>query len=205
VRHKQARFGRDSDHVLSKRIVEAAEPGATIVLENLKDISNRTKVRRKTATKRRIHSWSFAQHKGFIGYNGAEQGCRVVGVNPRHSSQACSRCGHTTRNNRRSRDLFVFRVCGYWLHVDLNGVRNIAAKCYAAGGRAASGGLSVNQPIVSSRTLRRSTRDASCRVNTMVVDQYPACGLVMDRDENAAINILAFARLKAAVSARRFV
>jgi IS605 OrfB family transposase len=156
VRHKQLRFRRDCDHVLSKQIVQSVESGGTIVLEHLKDIRRRTRMRRKTETQRHIHSWSFAQLKGFIGYKAEERGCRVVAVDPRHTSQACSRCGHTARNNRRSRALFVCRACGYSLHADLNGARNIAAKYRAEGGISAFGGLSVNQPIVSNLTLRRS-------------------------------------------------
>jgi putative transposase len=156
VRHKQARFRRNADHILSKQIVQSAEPGATIVLENLKDIRKRTKMRRKTETRRRIHSWSFAQLKRFIGYKAEERGCMVVAVDPRHTSQACSRCGHTARNNRRSRDLFVCRMCGYSLHADLNGARNIAAKYRVEGGTTTFDGLPVNQPSVSDPTLRRS-------------------------------------------------
>jgi putative transposase len=156
VRHKQVRFRRNADHILSKQIVQSVEMGGTIVLENLKDIRKRAKMRRKTETQRRIHSWSFAQLRGFIRYKAEERGSTVVAVDPRHTSQACSRCGHTARNNRRSRALFVCRSCGFSLHADLNGARNIAAKYRAEGGRAASGGLRVNQPIVSDPTLRRS-------------------------------------------------
>jgi len=156
VRHKQRRFRRNADHVLSKQIVQSVEPGATIVLENLKEIRRRSKMRRKTQTRRRIHSWSFAQLKGYIGYKAEERGCMVVAVDPRHTSQACSRCGHTARNNRRSRDLFVCRKCGFSLHADLNGARNIAAKYRAGGGMCPAGGLSVNQPIVSDPMLRHS-------------------------------------------------
>jgi IS605 OrfB family transposase len=155
MRHKHARFRRDCDHVLSKRIVQSVDLGATIVLENLKDIRKRTKMRRKTEAQRRIHSWSVAQLKGFIGYKAEERGCTVVTVDPRHTSQQCSRCGHVARNNRRSRDLFVCRACGFSLHADLNGARNIAAKYHAEGGIAASGGLSVNQPTVSDPALWR--------------------------------------------------
>jgi putative transposase len=152
VRHKQMRFRRNADHLLSKQIVQSALPGGTIVLENLKDIRRRTKMRRKTETQRRIHSWSFAQLKDFIGYKAEERGCTVVVVDPRHTSQACSRCGHTARNNRRSRDLFVCQKCGFSLHADLNGARNIAAKYRAGGGISPAGGLHVNQPIVSDPT-----------------------------------------------------
>jgi IS605 OrfB family transposase len=156
LRHRQRRFRRDCDHVLSKQIVRSIEPGGTLVLENLKDIRRRTRMRHKSETQRRMHSWSFAQLKNLLEYKAKEWGCTVVAVDPRHTSQACSRCGHTARNNRRSRNLFVCRACGYTLHADLNGARNIAAKYRAEGGTTASSGLHVNQPLVFDSALRRS-------------------------------------------------
>jgi len=152
LRGRQARFRRDCDHVLSKQVVAATPPGGTIVLENLSNIRKRTKVRRKTQTSRRIHGWSFAQLTGFVEYKAEERGCTVAGVDPRHTSQRCSCCGYVARNNRRSRDLFRCRKCGYSLHADLNGARNIAAKYRAERGRAPPGGLPVNQPTASAPT-----------------------------------------------------
>jgi len=146
VRHHQARFRRNCDHILSKQIVRSVDPGATIVVENLTDIRKRVKGKRQTHTQRRIHAWSFAQLKGFIAYKAEERGCMVVAVDPRHTSQACSRCGHTARNNRRTRGQFHCRTCGFELHADLNASRNIAAKYHADGGTPSIGGLlSVNQ------------------------------------------------------------
>ena len=156
LRRKQARFRRNTDHILSKQIVASVEPGATIVLENLTDIRKRTKIKRKTETSRRVHAWSFAQLKGFIEYKAEGRGCTVVAVDPRHTSQMCSCCGHTARNNRRSRGRFVCRACGFELHADLNAARNIAAKYHARSGIPATSGLSVNQPIVSDPAPRRS-------------------------------------------------
>jgi IS605 OrfB family transposase len=152
VRNRQRRFRRDCDHVLSKQIIQSFEPGATIVLENLKDIRRRMKAKRRTETKRRMHSWSFAQLKGFIAYKAEERGCTVAGVDPRHTSQMSSCCGHVARTNRRSQSVFICRQCSYHLNADLNAARNIAAKYHADGGRAAVGGLHVNQPIVSDPT-----------------------------------------------------
>jgi IS605 OrfB family transposase len=149
VRGKQARFRLNNDHILSKQIVASVEPGATIVLENLTDMRKRSKVKRKTETSRPVHSWSFAQLKSFVEYKAEERGCRVVAVDPRHTSQACSRCGHTARNNRRTRGRFVCRNCGFDLHADLNAARNIAAKYHARVATRDTGGLPVNQPIVS--------------------------------------------------------
>jgi putative transposase len=150
LRHKQARFRRETDHVLSKQIVQSVEPGSTVVVENLTDIRKRVKAKKRTETKRRIHSWSFAQLRAFIEYKAEERGCTVIAVDPRHTSQQCSRCGHTARTNRRSRGRFVCRVCGLELHADLNASRNIAAKYHASVGRSDAGGLPVMQPIVSS-------------------------------------------------------
>lgn len=149
LRGKQARFRRDCDHVLSTQIVQACEPGTTIVIENLTDIRTRTKIKRKTTTSRRVHSWSFAQVRSFIEYKAEERGCMVAAVDPRHTSQTCSCCGHQARNNRRSRGRFVCRSCGFELHADLNAARNIAAKYHASLGTSGTGGRHVNAPIVA--------------------------------------------------------
>ncbi len=155
LQRRRARFRKDADHVLSKHIVAAAEPGSTIVLENLKDIRKRMRAKRRTTTKRKMHLWPFASLKEKIAYKAEERGCTVVAVDPRHTSQACSRCGHTARNNRRSQRVFMCRQCGYHLNADLNAARNIAAKYRASGGRTPAGGLR-NQPLVSNPMLRHS-------------------------------------------------
>jgi putative transposase len=148
LKRRRARFRKDADHVLSKQIVATAEPGNTLVLENLKDIRKRMKAKRRSQTKRRMHSWPFASLKAKIVYKAEERGCTVVAVDPRHTSQMCSRCGHSARNNRRSQSAFNCRQCGFCLNADLNAARNIAAKYRAGGGIPSTGGL-CNQPIVS--------------------------------------------------------
>jgi IS605 OrfB family transposase len=156
LKGRQARFRRDCDHVVSKQVVAAVHPGATIVVENLQNIRKRTKMR-KGQQARRLHGWSFAQLRSFIEYKAEERGCTVVGVDPRHTSQTCSRCGHVARNNRRSRGWFKCRACGFELHADLNGARNIAAKYQASGSTSSAGGPSVNRPIVGDEVHASST------------------------------------------------
>ena len=144
---KVERFRRDCDHVLSKRIVESVNPGDTIVVENLTDIRARVKQRGRQS-RRRMHSWSFAQLRSFLEYKAEQSGCRVIGVDPRYTSQRCSRCEFTDRHNRKSQARFVCRECGFELNADLNGARNVAWKHLAGGGMSAASGLFVNQPIV---------------------------------------------------------
>jgi len=146
TRRAQSRFRRDCDHVLSKRIVQATPPGGTIVLENLTNIRKRITVRQGQQA-RRVHGWSFDQIRSFIEYKAEDRGCTVVRVDPRHTSQSCSRCGHTARNNRRSRGWFQCRACGFQSHADLNASRNIAAKYRAAPSTAGDGGQPVMLPI----------------------------------------------------------
>ncbi len=151
MRHRQARFRRDCDHVLSKQIVQSATPGSTIVLENLTDIRRRVRAKRHTEQKRRLHGWSFAKLKSFITYKAEAWGCTVAVVDPRHTSQRCSRCGHTARHNRRARALFHCRKCGFMLHADLNASPNIAAKYLTSLGNAETGEPPVNRLIVGQR------------------------------------------------------
>ncbi|HEX6292142.1 MAG TPA: transposase [Herpetosiphonaceae bacterium] len=148
LRHKQARFRRDCDHVLSKQIVHATPEGSTIVVENLTHIRQRTKQRGREQ-RRRMHSWSYAQLRQFLTYKAEARGCTVVAVDPRHTSQTCSRCGYQARNNRRARGWFKCRQCSYELHADVNAAYNIAAKYQARSGTSDPGGLPVNQPIAS--------------------------------------------------------
>lgn len=156
LRGRQRRFRRNCDHVLSKQIVQSVPEGGTVVLENLKDIRSRVQVRHGPQS-RRLHSWSFAQLKSFIVYKAEERGVTVAGVDPRHTSQQCSRCGFTARNNRRSRAWFQCRSCGFQLHADLNGARNIAAKYLASPSMPGTGGQPVNLPTVGELCLHSST------------------------------------------------
>jgi putative transposase len=52
-------------------------------------------------------------------------GRAVVQVNPRHTSQRCSRCGHVTAGNRVSQAEFCCQSCGLEMHADVNAAANI--------------------------------------------------------------------------------
>jgi IS605 OrfB family transposase len=119
---------KDHDHVLSKHITQDATPGSTIVLEKLTDIRERVTHTKKDGGQRRMHSWSFAQLFRLLAYKAEAKGIEVTRIDPRYTSQACSRCGHQARNNRRSQSLFLCRTCGYCLNADLNASYNIREK-----------------------------------------------------------------------------
>ncbi|KXA90694.1 hypothetical protein AKJ61_00195 [candidate division MSBL1 archaeon SCGC-AAA259B11] len=89
------------------------------------DIRDGTRVRKKDRYNH--ESWAFRQLQKFIEYKAVEKGIRVEYVDPENTSKTCSRCGHISRNNREGLD-FVCEECGYELHADLNGARNIEHK-----------------------------------------------------------------------------
>lgn len=134
---KQARFQKDTNHVISKRIVECAEhTNRGIAVENLTGIRSRTRVE-GTDNRARHSNWAFAQLKAFIAYKSKRRGVKVWEVNPRHTSQRCFCCGHVERANRKSQDQFLCVSCGHADNADVNAAKNIA---WAA----------VNPPIATS-------------------------------------------------------
>jgi putative transposase len=153
---RDMRFRRDCDHVLSKRILADVAVGTVIVVENLTNIRRRVRARRGEAN-RRLHSWSFAQLKGFLEYKAEAKGCRVVGVDPRHTSQRCNACGHIARGHRRSQSEFRCRECSHQGNADLNAARNVRDRHLAGWASGPPGG----PPSIglSSRTSLRSNGD----------------------------------------------
>lgn len=51
--------------------------------------------------------------------------CQLVLVNPAYTSQTCSRCGHTCRENRESQAVFHCKRCGLVMNADVNAAINI--------------------------------------------------------------------------------
>jgi IS605 OrfB family transposase len=137
---KQKRFRKDCDHVLSKRLVQRQESGATLVFEDLTNIRGRAKMRK--AGRRRLHGWSFAQFQAFVTYKAEGNGVNVSFVDPRYTSQKCSRCGHIERGNRPTQADFKCNKCGFECHADYNASMNIREDFLKLR-------VSVNTPIVS--------------------------------------------------------
>lgn len=125
LRGKEARFQRDVNHVVSKGIVAfAATVGCpTIAVEQLTGIRDRSQKMRK-AQRRDINGWAFYQLEEFIRYKAETLGFGMLHVDAAYTSQACSRCGHTKRANRH-RNRFRCKACGFELHADLGGARNV--------------------------------------------------------------------------------
>jgi len=54
-----------------------------------------------------------------------EAGRTVIGVDPRHTSDRCGRCGHTAKENRVSQAVSRCQACSYTAHADEHAATNI--------------------------------------------------------------------------------
>lgn len=147
---QEARFAKDVNHTISKRIVrEAQRTKRGIALENLKHI--RTRVRARKSQRTVLHSWSFFQLQAFIAYKALQCGIPVVLVDPRNTSRTCPTCGHISKANRPRQALFCCTSCGCAGHADVIAAENIRVL-----GRAA-----VMQPHVSGTVRPSRQRQAA--------------------------------------------
>lgn len=122
IKRRESNIVRDINHKISNKIVQTAKANNLgIKLEKLEGIRQRAKTSK--SFKGTLHSWSFYQLEMFLEYKAKLLGIPVVYVDPRYTSQRCSRCGQIgTRNGKK----FVCHACGYVEHADVNASFNIA-------------------------------------------------------------------------------
>jgi putative transposase len=132
---RERRFIADHNHVLAKKLLTRF-PNSLIGLEDLTNIRERTEgrsnpnaSRKARSGKRRRSQWSFAKLGAFVAYKAPLMGSMAVKVHAHHTSQGCIKCGHASKSNRPGKGLmFVCEVCGYQVHADLLGGRNVALR-----------------------------------------------------------------------------
>ena len=121
VRNRSSTF----NDFLSKRVVQQAITWGcgTIHLEDLSKIkgANENKF---------LKHWTYYDLQEKIIYKAKENGIEVKKIDPRNTSQKCSKCGHIAKENRPKGDkgqaFFQCVNCGYEANADYNAARNIA-------------------------------------------------------------------------------
>lgn len=147
---REARFRRNTNHILSKAlVVRAKDTQRGLALEDLKGISIGTTVRRRQ--RRRHKSWAFNQLRAYAAYKAAMAGVVLVLVDPRNTSRTCPDCLQCAKENRKTRDNFKCVACGLAGPSDHIAARNIAAKA------------AVKRPIVSGNRPLHSVEVPRCK------------------------------------------
>jgi transposase len=60
-----------------------------------------------------------------IKYKCEMYGKTLIEVNPSYTSQRCSKCGHTEKDNRLSQSEFKCKKCNHTENADINAAKNI--------------------------------------------------------------------------------
>ena len=139
VHRKIAEIRRDFLHKTSTQL---SKNHALIVVEDLK-ITNMSRsakgtveepgvnVKAKSGLNRSILDQGFAEFKRQLEYKQTWSGGLFIKVNPKYTSQRCSACSHTHKDNRINRSRFVCQNCQYSDHADINAAKNILAAGHA--------------------------------------------------------------------------
>jgi len=116
-------FVKTYNHTVSRRIVEfALKHGAgTIKLELLEGFGDERKKNDYI-----LRNWSYFELQTMIKYKADAEGIAVVSIDPYHTSQTCSKCGHHEGGQRQTQSKFVCAKCGNEENADYNAARNIA-------------------------------------------------------------------------------
>ncbi len=118
-----ARWSEDLLHRISKAIIEEAieHDCDTIVFEDLSEI------RERISTRKKFQQWAFRRLYEYVQYKAKGEGLNIEQVDPAYTSQRCSKCGTTLKENREG-DEFQCLKCDYELHADYNAAKNIGMK-----------------------------------------------------------------------------
>jgi len=136
---KERRFRTNSNHMISKRIVQKAKTNhQAIAIEELRHIRKRTDSTVRRSQRNRHSSWAFGQLRSFLSYKAALAGVPLHTVDPRNTSRTCQQCGHCEKANRKSQAEFKCIRCGFAAPADWNAAINISR-------------ASVMEPIVAGR------------------------------------------------------
>src|SRR5437660_6792480 len=146
IGQRERRLKLQANHTLARQIIQE-HPQALIGLEQLTDIRDRTRRRKrkrkqngkgyepvspKARKANRVYSqWSFAELHAIMSYKAALAGSLAVKVDADYTSKACPKCGHIADENRPNKGLLFTcqkPTCGYILHADLIGARNITMR-----------------------------------------------------------------------------
>ncbi len=128
ARRKESRFVKDTNHVISKKLVQLAfDRQKALAVETLTGIRQRGNGFNR-AMRTELNNWAFFQLKTFLAYKSQRLGVTLIEVDPRYSSQTCSTCGHCERANRKTQEGFRCVCCGFEANADYNAALNLKAR-----------------------------------------------------------------------------
>lgn len=107
------------NHMVSKNVIDFAITNKAKYI-NMEDLSG------YNSNEFILRNWSYYQLQQDIVYKAKMNDIECRLINPYHTSQICSKCGHWEEGQRDRQDHFKCKACGYETNADFNASRNIA-------------------------------------------------------------------------------
>ena len=106
LQEKEANFRDTTNHRYAKRVIEAAlqQKCGVIQMEDLSGINELSTF---------LKNWSYFDLQNKIKTKAADAGIQVITVDPKYTSQRCSKCGHIDKESRPNQATFICTNCGY--------------------------------------------------------------------------------------------
>ena len=119
---KIARFRDTVNHKYSRALVDYAVKMncGVIQMENLTGVTENAN--------RFLKNWTYYDLQTKITNKAQEAGIKVILINPKYTSQRCSKCGYIDSENRKTQAEFKCLKCGFTENADYNASQNIALK-----------------------------------------------------------------------------
>lgn len=119
AKEKERNFVSTYNHYVSKSVVDFALKNRAKYI-NVEDLSG------FDSSKFILRNWSYYELQSYIKYKAEKHGITMRKVNPYHTSQICSCCGHWEEGQRIDQSHFVCKACGAEMNADFNAGRNVA-------------------------------------------------------------------------------
>ncbi|MBE6703983.1 MAG: transposase [Ruminococcaceae bacterium] len=125
ARDKISNFQDTINHRYSRAIVDYARKNGygTIQLEKLDN-----SIEKKGDYSPVLVHWTYYDLRTKMEYKAAEYGIKVIAVEPKYTSQRCSKCGYISSENRKTQESFECIKCGYKCNADFNASQNLSVR-----------------------------------------------------------------------------
>ena len=120
LKGKIANYRDTENKKMARQVVDYAIKNGcgTIQMEDLSGVKSNKKGKF-------LSDWVYYNLQLAIEYAAQKVGIEIVKVNPRYTSQRCSKCGAIHKDNRKSQSGFICVECGFTANADFNASQNL--------------------------------------------------------------------------------
>ncbi|RXI54964.1 RNA-guided endonuclease InsQ/TnpB family protein [Clostridium tetani] len=124
IKDKISKFRDTYNHKISRYIIDFAIKNKCGAIQ-MEDLSGFPEYQ----TEKFLKDWTYYDLQNKLKYKAEEIGIDIIFINPKYTSQRCSKCGNINNKNRdckKDQAKFQCIICGYKENADINASKNIS-------------------------------------------------------------------------------